>query len=315
MGIVGIGLASTITNLTMLILMVALTYRETSISEAVFWPNKSTFKGLSIQMSIALPILIMNAFDWWVYDLMIFMAGMYGVNQQAAQIALMNLMSIIYQFSLGFGLASTSIVGGIIGQGDVVKAKETYRIVQSNAILVILVFTLVVHMRKEDLLGLLTNIPEVHQAAGTVMFMLSINTFPEHLKGFQKGVIKALSLQHKSVIAHLIGNFGINLTLAYYFTMECDTGVVGIWYAKVIMEVFLVLAQTYIIETADWQKIIDQSQELEQSLMNQVDGRKVLFDGDSRIELHEINSEDLNTSGIYPEDGEKIKVKWMEFNL
>lgn len=44
------------------------------------------------------------------------------------------------------------------------------------------------------------------------------------------------------MVAHLIGNFGINLTLAYYFTIELQTGVVGIWYAKVAMEVFLMLA-------------------------------------------------------------------------
>jgi Na+-driven multidrug efflux pump len=92
-------------------------------------PNKQVLKGLGVQLIIALPIVVMNTFDWWVYDIMIFMAGMYGVKQQAAQIVMMNLMSVIYQFSLGFGLSATTIIGGIIGEGDIKKAKVTYRIV------------------------------------------------------------------------------------------------------------------------------------------------------------------------------------------
>lgn len=96
----------------------------------------------------------------------------------------MNLMSIIYQFSLGFGLASTTIVGSIIGEGDVIKAQYTYRIVQANAIFVIINFTIIVHLYKEFFLSLLTDIQEVHIAAQQVIFMLSVNTFPEHLKGF-----------------------------------------------------------------------------------------------------------------------------------
>lgn len=80
LGIQGIGFASTITNMTMLISMLIMTSLESSISEANFLPNKQTFKGIGVQMEIALPIMMMNMFDWWVYDLMIFMAGMYGVS-------------------------------------------------------------------------------------------------------------------------------------------------------------------------------------------------------------------------------------------
>jgi Na+-driven multidrug efflux pump len=97
------------------------------------------------------------------------------------------------------------------------------------------------------------------------MFMLTINTLPEHLKGFQKGIIKSLGLQHLSVIAHLIGNFGINLSLMYYLCKVREVGPVGILISKVVMEVFLVISpifQFYIIESADWNQIIRKSMQL-----------------------------------------------------
>ena len=72
--------------------------------------------------------------------------------------------------------------------------------------------------------------------------MITLNTFPEHIKGFQKGIIKALGLQTQSAKIHIVGNVFVNLTLVYYLCVVREVGVIGIWIAKVAMETFLVIS-------------------------------------------------------------------------
>ena len=76
------------------------------------------------------------------------------------------------------------------------KAKRRYRVVQINAILAIAFITVLVSYFKSDALYILTDLEDVHQQAQAILIWISLNTFPEHFKGFQKGIIKALGLQN-----------------------------------------------------------------------------------------------------------------------
>ena len=70
--------------------------------------------------------------------------------------------SVLYQFSIGFGQSATTIIGNSMGEGDIVNAKRRYRIVQANAVVAISFMTLFVWMYKQEILGLITDLPDVH---------------------------------------------------------------------------------------------------------------------------------------------------------
>jgi hypothetical protein len=44
----------------------------------------------------------MIALDWSVWEFMILISGLIGVKEQAATVVLMNLVSLVYQFAIGF---------------------------------------------------------------------------------------------------------------------------------------------------------------------------------------------------------------------
>lgn len=64
----------------------------------------------------------MLCLEFWVYDLMILMAGYIGVKEQACQIVVINIVALIWMVSIGLQQAASSTIGQQIGKGDIKKA-------------------------------------------------------------------------------------------------------------------------------------------------------------------------------------------------
>ena len=65
-------------------------------------PDHRVFLGFNTYMSLAVPSTIMLVLDWWIWELMVLISGYLGVNEQAATILIMNLVSLAYMFATGF---------------------------------------------------------------------------------------------------------------------------------------------------------------------------------------------------------------------
>jgi Na+-driven multidrug efflux pump len=83
-GIAGIGYASIFTNALVLTLFLLILAKDSSMRDAIFWPDKRTFKGLCTQLSVGFPMMLMICMDQWIFEIMIFNAGFFGVTEQAA---------------------------------------------------------------------------------------------------------------------------------------------------------------------------------------------------------------------------------------
>ena len=66
----------------------------------------------------------MVCLDWWVFELMIVFSGWLGVQEQTMQIIMLNIVAMAYMVAIGLEAASCSIIGQLLGRGDVVMAKK-----------------------------------------------------------------------------------------------------------------------------------------------------------------------------------------------
>ena len=83
-GIIGIGMAGVLTNSISTLLMVLYSWKIDEIKECIFMPDGRSFYGLWMYVKIAIPAALMTCTDWWVFELMIFTSGLFGVYTQAA---------------------------------------------------------------------------------------------------------------------------------------------------------------------------------------------------------------------------------------
>mgnify|MGYP006111778235 CR=1 FL=1 len=86
--------------------------------------------------------------------------------------------------------------------------------------------------------------------------IIMLGFVPDGIKQAQLGIVKALGIQKKAIKFSFVGNWILNLALVYYFCFTSDKwGLIGIWSAKLISEIFILSANTYLIESSDWKQI------------------------------------------------------------
>jgi multidrug resistance protein, MATE family len=203
----------------------------------------------------------MLVLDWWIWEFMVLISGYLGVNEQAATIVVMNVVVLAYMFAVGFETAACALIGQQIGKGDVEKAKLYY-----NSIILITSIMLVhvavgMYFFKEKIIGIFTTDPELSRLALSVIWLLSISSFPDGFKGMQKGVVRALGIQYVAVYINIAGHWCINLTLQYLLAFYFGLGMLGMWISKCVLEIFIFLSYSTIIWKADWDKIAEKASE------------------------------------------------------
>lgn len=99
--IVGVGIACTLANLTCFLSLLILTNRIPEIEQAIQWPNAQSIRGLGEYFSLALPSAMMLCLEWWAFEVMTLLTGYIGVNEQASQIIMYNIIALMFMFSLG----------------------------------------------------------------------------------------------------------------------------------------------------------------------------------------------------------------------
>ncbi|GAA6072167.1 multidrug and toxin extrusion protein 1, partial [Tachysurus ichikawai] len=79
-------------------------------------------------MKLAIPSTLMLCFEWWIYEIGGFLAGMLGEVDLAAQHVLLEMGSITYMFPLGVHAAACVRVGNALGAGDTRRALITSKV-------------------------------------------------------------------------------------------------------------------------------------------------------------------------------------------
>jgi Na+-driven multidrug efflux pump len=73
------------------------------------------------------------------------------------------------------------------------------------------------------------------------------STFPDCYKAMLRGVIRALALQNRAVYVNITGHWMINFTSIYFICFYFGMGFVGLWWAKLILEYYVLTVYLFII--------------------------------------------------------------------
>lgn len=254
LGIEGIGYAMVVTNFVVLACNLVYTYFSADIREAVFWPDSRTFEGIKEYFQIGLPAAFMFILDIWAGCTVRFFSGYLSVEIQSAQIILNNIMVILYMFGAGLDSASCALIGQFLGAGKVSHARlyfKTFKLLTTTAIFIILIL---MSIFQRQVVSLYSDIPSIREEALKGIWLLLFNIYPDLFKGMLKGIIKAKGIQAKAVRVHLVTHWCIFPTLTYLFAFRYDYGIVGLWLAKIGLEVSIVIFYTLIINSVTWEE-------------------------------------------------------------
>lgn len=133
------GLATNLTFfLNFILLAAAICYKEATRKCLVRF-DLATFKKIGSYLRLGIPTALMTFMDMIIFTLMVILANFIGVNENAGQVIILNLLSIMFSIPLGFNSGACALVGRNIGKGNIKKAE----IYAKQSLLLVVIVSLV----------------------------------------------------------------------------------------------------------------------------------------------------------------------------
>ena len=99
--IAGVGIAASISNFIIYICLLQYSAMIPEIQDAIQWPNKRAFRDIGQYLALGIPSALMLCLEWWAFEVMTLITGYIGVDEQASQVIIINIVAIMYMVSLG----------------------------------------------------------------------------------------------------------------------------------------------------------------------------------------------------------------------
>jgi len=116
----------------------------------------------------------MTCCDIWAFTFLTLVAHFLGVDENAGQVILLNVLSILYSIPMGFASGSCALVGRNIGKGKVAKAKMYAKQCLFSVIMVSLIPCICFSAFPDQITMIFTKDPDVIKACHLTMLISSI---------------------------------------------------------------------------------------------------------------------------------------------
>lgn len=220
-GLYGAAWATVISQLLMCVLCIGIMLKKQIITNMFHELTKSVSNTVA-QLRYLYKISLPSAFENMVWQLgslaMMKPIISYGDIPYASHQLAMQAESISYMPTMGFGIATTSLVGRCFGAKDLESGHKYFkRIAKYMAIITTTVMVIMVVFRK-FLMGILTPSQEIIDLGSIYLIITACTLIPQNLHGVITGALKGAGLTKPPMYISVICLWGIRVVLTYVFT-------------------------------------------------------------------------------------------------
>ena len=144
---VGAALATNITYILNMIISDLAIRKSEDFKDIIIFYDKSIFdfKALCVYLKIGVPGMLMLCFEWWAFELLAIFTGLIGVNDLAAEVVIINMVSFIFMLPLGISYSASALTGTYLGEDNIKLAKRfAYLTIVFDAIITSIICILLV---------------------------------------------------------------------------------------------------------------------------------------------------------------------------
>jgi len=232
MGAVGAGVATAVTQLAMLLGLLAAIrrFRLQRGARTLVHPRHVRVREMAQIFRYGAPIALQLAFEYWAFAIASLWAGRLGAIQLAAHSIALNLASITYMVPLGIASGATTRVGNLIGAGAPAAAALAGRVALALGGGAMVVFALLFVVFREAIPAAFS--PEAAVVALTAALLPIVAAF-ELFDGLQvvgAGVLRGRGETRPAAFANLVGYYLLGLPLGWWLGAPERMGLAGIWW-------------------------------------------------------------------------------------
>ncbi|XP_066534496.1 multidrug and toxin extrusion protein 1-like [Hoplias malabaricus] len=185
-------------------------------------------------MKLAIPSTMMLCFEWWIYELGGFLAGMLSELDLAAQHAVMMLAALNYMIPVGIQGAACVRVGNALGAGDTTGAILSSKVsLTCTAVLAVLQGAVLASLK--SVIGyLFTDDRRIVQLVSELLNVYCFLQFFDGLVCVSMGILLGSGRQRIAAVANLFGYYCIGLPLGISLMFTAKLEVLGFWLGLLI---------------------------------------------------------------------------------
>ncbi|XP_056910619.1 multidrug and toxin extrusion protein 1-like isoform X1 [Takifugu flavidus] len=211
-------------------------------------------------MKLAVPCALVMCFDWWIFEIVSVLAGVFGEAVLAAQHVLYQITLVKSMVSIAISAAACVRVGNALGAGDTERAVVSGKVALLSAGTVAVVQGIIIAVIKPYVGYIFTSDQNI---VATVSQILTLNIFAaffEELLLVSTGICLGSGLQAIVAFANMICYYVIGLAvgtpLMFVAQMSLFGLLAGVW-TGILLESLFFLGLFYKI---DWKKITKKAQ-------------------------------------------------------
>ena len=193
------------------------------------------------------------------YDVLTLLAGRIGAKEQAANVIMVQIWSLIFMNSIGISFSTTIFVGGSLGANKPRTARTYSRAALIFGFLENAGILAVYWMMRHIIIGLFTSNEDVTDLIMNAFIFYIILLYMDCCQGLSCGIIRAIGYQKTAFTIQFIALWCILFPLAYYLAFFLDYGHLGLWYAAPVGASIINIGYTSIILFAPWQKLAEEA--------------------------------------------------------
>lgn len=253
MGIAGVGIATLIDRILMMIVMCWYVLKSKHFKEYM-----EHFKFFAVQaqkvkaiLKIGTPVAFQYTFEVGLFAGASLIAGKIGALDQAAHNVALTLASMTYMMATGIASAVTIKIGNSYGKENFERLK-TFARISYNIILGFMIFTAILFaVFNHTLASLMTTDPEVIALAAQLLIIAGLFQLFDGTQVIGLGILRGIGDVNIPTIITLFAYWVIGLPTGYYMGVEMQMGVQGVWYgltfALLVSSILLYLRYKYMI--------------------------------------------------------------------
>ncbi|XP_076836125.1 multidrug and toxin extrusion protein 1-like [Brachyhypopomus gauderio] len=211
-------------------------------------------------MKLAIPSTLMLCFEWWIYEIGGFLAGMLGEVDLAAQHVLLELGAITYMFPLGVHAAACVRVGNALGAGHTARALITSKVTLTLAGVLALLQGIVLGSTKSVLGFIFTSDVNIVDVVSENLTFYIFLQFFDALVCASSGILLGAGKQKIAAISNLICYYCIGLPLGISLMFAAELRILGLTLGLLVCVIIHAIFFITLIFKLNWEKVTQQAQ-------------------------------------------------------
>ncbi|XP_070839137.1 multidrug and toxin extrusion protein 1 [Chaetodon trifascialis] len=212
-------------------------------------------------MKLAIPSLFMVCFEWWIWEIGGFLAGVLGEVDLAAQHVLNEIGTIMYMCPLGIHAATCVCVGNALGAGNTARAIVTCKVVLVLSGLLAVMQGISIVCSKSVIGYIFTSDEEIVAIVSKNLTVYIFVQFFDSLLCVCSGILVGSGMQKIAALSNLVSYYCIGLPVGVALMFAAQLRILGLWLGLLTCSSLQACFFLVLISKLNWKKITHKAQQ------------------------------------------------------